>query len=1647
MIEKKRKFHSDNEDKIYRFQVLLPNGISVKMVKRNPKDSSISLDVFVEIVKEKCYEILRQTEDFKNRRKIFWNSKELYLEDSKGFKIRSLLCYDKFKPNKTHYLRLFDGGANTVDTFENMWDLTPDTDLLTELPEDYTFETALADLIDNSLQAVWSNGDGERKLISVEVYEDKISVFDTGPGMDGSDENSIVKWGKMGASVHRTSKKLAIGGKPPYLTPFFGMFGYGGTIASMHLGRHAVVSAKTKQSKKVYWLRLERDALLRQSGSDLNWKASGGLRDPSDREIELSPHGSFTKIVMKPKLELPDIFQLQCKLKDIYFPYIQCDEISKTGRTTILVDFEINGINLAEVEGGEVAVTNLHSSNGPDFVLNLHFSFEEDKAASKSPTIREGNARLKCVYFPNLEGKESIDKILEKLNSDGCRIQEDYESFSRISIRRLGRLLPEARWDLLPFMKPRQKKGSKVETLKRCCPRVKCFIDTDAGFNPIPSKTDLAPHDRFTKALKDLGGHTPQKEKVKVRICRGEKQLTLQQLEQEYQNWILQMHSQYDNEYEINCGDEKPDVLVAESIKELGITCDVVRVLKAISWKGRSWNRGQKVKILKGACSGCHKNNLFATLEYFLLEGLEEDTGGEARIICRPLGVEEEDGSVLKVDATNRSLELRGSISLPIVVMDPGKCIPVSDNDWNCQVDKLNLKLPSSIDVLGPKQCEALEIDGGLLTDASVSAGTVPPKEVVAVLRPSNFTRSSASNDLDQKYIVRDNYEMCLDIKFKTEAAKCPKVDHIFSGTVTNTSRNGRQGLYIFLVGSIPSLFQKAGVYSFSFSLKKSATASSELIVRVKASSNIKRWELSKDDLKLPLRVSIPCQVFPGPLRFVNILSSESSKSLLPKQVVEDLKVEVLDRHSNHVQQGIEVELQVHGFSFLDQIGLKRKVDDHGFIDLSGLLKVTEGFGKLVSLTVICNKNVVANKKFQVEKRELKMVTVVPKLCHLGSKLKNLAFEVVNSKGDVDHTIHDSYKHGRSDTLRLKTDFPGFDDSLRYAFKLGRCVIPSITLPLTEGTFCIEANHCQHLELCAKFEIRVSRSTSTEKDTLSDLRASDQLYLKDRSASGSVSDAIKPVTNRKRSALRDSEVTVPYVEECDFASPLQTQNLEHGDRLPQSSYGKSTSGKLSILIESKMQKKQVTVPYVEEECDFASPLQTQNPEHGDCLPQSSDGKSTSGKLSILIESKMQKKQANITQTPDKQPDQKYGLNSDIFNSPEGMMPFADTCTPERAIPSGGPGLEDFESIEEEIYHYGSAIKDQEEALQWCLLRKDEIEEDLTQLQASMELLPVSQPDCSSQKEVVLGKIEEKVDSAASIYGIVTRNPLLKNRHPDFIDDVVGLVALLATVSTPALSCSLAEYLGEDQMLAIVCQSSVALTSPEKYEYILMSLAGELGKCIKNRQLIICLEDLKAYGGDILETDPQRRLALPNPILPEGTTPHGFLGYAVNMIDIDVDHLQTRTYAGHGLRETLFYRLFGELQVYDTKEHMKHARGCITTDGAISLDGLIMRGRGIVSLGSSEKVSVHFPSVSQDSQLVVSSGEVMNEIEKRKSELCIVEKAIICESEKRCSYLKLFSEKKAGYLELLENKEREHKVLLSQQLSKKSPIASFKSSLH
>lgn len=104
-----------------------------------------------------------------------------------------------------------------------------------------------------------------------------------------------------------------------------------------------------------------------------------------------------------------------------------------------------------------------------------------------------------------------------------------------------------------------------------------------------------------------------------------------------------------------------------------------------------------------------------------------------------------------------------------------------------------------------------------------------------------------------------------------------------------------------------------------------------------------------------------------------------------------------------------------------------------------------------------------------------------------------------------------------------------------------------------------------------------------------------------------------------------------------------------------------------------------------------------------------------------------------------------------------------------------------------------------------------------------------------------------------------------------------------------------------------------------------------------------------YSGDFVSNDPQRRLALLKPKLHDGESPSGFLDFAVNMIYIDPMHLSCITSDGKGLRETLFYSLFSHLQVYRTRSEMQRAIPCIS-DGAISLDGGIIKRTGFFSLG-------------------------------------------------------------------------------------------------
>lgn len=106
---------------------------------------------------------------------------------------------------------------------------------------------------------------------------------------------------------------------------------------------------------------------------------------------------------------------------------------------------------------------------------------------------------------------------------------------------------------------------------------------------------------------------------------------------------------------------------------------------------------------------------------------------------------------------------------------------------------------------------------------------------------------------------------------------------------------------------------------------------------------------------------------------------------------------------------------------------------------------------------------------------------------------------------------------------------------------------------------------------------------------------------------------------------------------------------------------------------------------------------------------------------------------------------------------------------------------------------------------------------------------------------------------------------------------------------------------------------------------------------------------RPYAEDFIADDPQRRLDILKPRLPNGDSPPGFLGFAVNMVNIDSVDLYCATSTGYGLRETLFYNLFSRLHVYKTREDMLQSLPCIR-HGAISLDGGMIKHSGVFSLG-------------------------------------------------------------------------------------------------
>lgn len=115
--------------------------------------------------------------------------------------------------------------------------------------------------------------------------------------------------------------------------------------------------------------------------------------------------------------------------------------------------------------------------------------------------------------------------------------------------------------------------------------------------------------------------------------------------------------------------------------------------------------------------------------------------------------------------------------------------------------------------------CSSMALSQMLPADV-VDAGHNPPEEILAIVRPASFNSAVASMKLDQKYILKESFEMSLNIKFSASDGNDQNASHVYSLRIKPSLHKGLIGVYVFPVRSkLPELFHKAGVYSFVFSL------------------------------------------------------------------------------------------------------------------------------------------------------------------------------------------------------------------------------------------------------------------------------------------------------------------------------------------------------------------------------------------------------------------------------------------------------------------------------------------------------------------------------------------------------------------------------------------------------------------------------------------------------------------------------------------------------------------------------------------------------------------------------------------------------------------------------------------------------------
>lgn len=98
---------ASDADRVYRFRVLLPNGVTIGLSIRDPAQLRLPLKHFIGLVEEEYLRAERLSKSTKQRRPINWKAQGMSLEDAYGVEMKFAVNLDRFKPHKCHILQLY----------------------------------------------------------------------------------------------------------------------------------------------------------------------------------------------------------------------------------------------------------------------------------------------------------------------------------------------------------------------------------------------------------------------------------------------------------------------------------------------------------------------------------------------------------------------------------------------------------------------------------------------------------------------------------------------------------------------------------------------------------------------------------------------------------------------------------------------------------------------------------------------------------------------------------------------------------------------------------------------------------------------------------------------------------------------------------------------------------------------------------------------------------------------------------------------------------------------------------------------------------------------------------------------------------------------------------------------------------------------------------------------------------------------------------------------------------------------------------------------------------------------------------------------------------------------------------------------------